>query len=213
MISSNFSEEIRQVLLPETDCQYATTEKSHALRPAAVLIALVNTDEGLSIILTTRTQHLHNHAGQISLPGGMRDKSDSSPIATALRETDEEIGITADYIDVIGSLDHYQSPTGFIITPVIGQVKAGYSLQADPFEVDEIFMVPLTFLFDEKNQQKHIYAAPHKKGREKSRSYYQFDYGEKRIWGITAAILVNFYKRLRDNHPLFCELVPQIRSQ
>ncbi len=213
MISSSFGDQIRQSLLPEKNCQYAPAEEMLALKPAAVLIPLVDTKTGLSIILTTRTQHLHNHAGQISLPGGMRDESDINPVATALRETNEEIGIPADYIDVIGSLEHYSTPTGFIITPIIGRIMPGFSLQADPFEVDEIFMVPLAFLFDEQNQQKHIYSGLQKNGTKNTLSYYEFNYGEKRIWGITAAILVNFYKRLKDNHPLFCELVPQIRSQ
>jgi len=184
------------------------------LKPAAVMIPLVNTeDHGLSVLLTTRTQHLHHHPGQVSLPGGMMDESDTSPVDTALRETNEEVGITAEYIDVIGGLDHYPTNTGFIVTPIVGQVKPGYTLEPDPFEVDEIFMVPLAFIFDEQNHHQHAYIDRQQPGPQRTGYYYQMDYDNKRIWGVTAAILVNFYKRLRANHPLFCELVPQIYPQ
>lgn len=214
MCSSYFSEQIRQTLTPEKDCEYAPITENSDLKPAAVLIALVDTEEnGLSVLLTTRTQHLHHHPGQVSLPGGMMDESDKNPIDTALRETSEETGIAEDYIDVIGGLDHYPTNTGFIVTPIVGRVRPGFSLQPDPFEVDEIFMVPLGFIFDEQNQQQHSYVDRQQTGPQRTGYYYQMDYGDKRIWGVTAAILVNFYKRLKDNHPLFCELVPQINPQ
>ncbi len=206
--SLSFSTQIKQTLLPEEDCQYTSLKKHRDLRPAAVLIPLVDSDLGLSVLLTKRTEHLHHHPGQVSLPGGMMDETDKNPVETAIRETSEEVGIEADYIDVIGGLDQYPTNTGFIVTPVVGRILPGYSLQPDPFEVDEIFMVPLSFIFDEKNHHQHTYIDRQQPGPQRTGYYYQMDYGNKRIWGVTAAILVNFYKRLKDNHPLFCELVP-----
>ena len=212
--NSSFSDQIRQTLVSEKDCQYTPHEESRDLRPAAVMIPLVDTEEnGLSVLLTTRTKHLHHHPGQVSLPGGMMDETDGNPIETAIRETREEVGISRQYIDVIGGLDHYPTNTGFIVTPIVGQILPGYSLQPDPFEVDDIFMVPLAFIFDEQNHHQHTYIDRQQPGPQRTGYYYQMDYGDKRIWGVTAAILVNFYKRLKDNHPLFCELVPQIRPQ
>ncbi|MFK8067556.1 MAG: CoA pyrophosphatase [Gammaproteobacteria bacterium] len=204
--SSGFSDQIKPFIQPQQDCQYAVAKKGCDLKRAAVLIPLVDTaDQGLSILLTTRTQHLHHHAGQISLPGGMLDQtSDLTPVDTAIRETHEETGISAEFIDIVGALDHYPTNSGFVVTPIVGRILQGFSLQADPFEVDEIFTVPLNFIFDHRNHQKRTY-----KDKDRSSFYYQISYENKRIWGITAAILVNFYKRLKDNHPLFCELVPQ----
>ena len=190
------------------DCQYSAANKYPELNPAAVLIPLLDTDLGLSVLLTTRTQHLHHHAGQVSLPGGMMDETDSNPIETALRETSEETGITAEYIDVLGGLEQYPTSTGFIVTPIVGRVLPGFSLQPDPFEVDDVFMVPLSFIFDEQNHHQQTYLKDQKSGPPSTAYYYQMDYGERRIWGVTAEILLKFYKRLKDNHPLFCELVP-----
>lgn len=204
--SSGFSDQIKPFIHPQQNCNYAKVEEKTELKPAAVLIALVDTEDlGLSILLTTRTKHLHNHAGQISLPGGMMDSVDSTPVDTAIRETHEEVGISSEFIEVVGGLDHYPTKTGFIISPIVGRVLPGFTLTPDPFEVDEIFMVPLGFLFDEKNHEQHSY----ENDQKITHKYYQINYGERRIWGITAAILVNFYKRLRDNHPLFSELMPQ----
>jgi len=212
--STCFSNQIRQSLISEIDCQYVQPEESRDLKLAAVMIPLVESEEhGLSVLLTMRTKHLHHHPGQVSLPGGMMDKVDSNPVETAIRETNEEVGIARQYIDVIGGLDHYPTSTGFIVTPIVAQVLPGYTLQADPFEVDEIFMVPLAFIFDEQNHHQHSYIDRQQAGSQKTGYYDQMDYGDKRIWGVTAAILLNFYKRLRDNHPLFCELVPQMRPQ
>lgn len=214
MAGIRFDDKIRDSLTSEEDCKYTIVEQHKDLTPAAVLIPLVEmADQGLSVLLTTRTKHLHHHAGQVSLPGGMMDKNDKNPIETALRETHEEVGISSEYIDVVGGLDHYPTNTGFIVTPVVGRIMPGYTLQPDPFEVDEIFMVPLGFIFNEQNHHQHTYVDQRKPGRQPSSYYYQIDYENKRIWGVTAAILVNFYKRLKDNHPLFCELVPQITPQ
>ncbi len=214
MTIPDFGDQIRQTLLPEKECLYPADKLTPDLKPAAVMIPLVETGEqGLSVLLTTRTQHLHHHPGQVSLPGGMMDKSDTSPVHTALRETSEEVGITAEYIDIIGGLDHYPTNTGFIVTPIVCQVMPGFSLKPDPFEVEDIFMVPLSFIFDEQNHHQHSYIDRRQPGPQRTGYYYQMDYGNRRIWGVTAAILVNFYKRLKDNHPLFCQLVPQIRPQ
>ncbi len=204
--SSNFSDQIKQFLYPQQSCRYSVCEKENDLKRAAVLIPLVDIEnQGLSILLTTRTQHLHHHAGQISLPGGMLDKaSDLTPIDTAIRETHEEIGISTEFIDIVGGLDHYPTNSGFVVTPIVGRILPGFSLQADPFEVEEIFTVPLKFIFDQKNHHKCIY-----KDQQRGSFYYQISYNNKRIWGITAAVLVNFYNKLKDNYPLFYELIPQ----
>ncbi len=214
LTNTHFCSQIKSALMPEQNCQYKLIKEKADLRPAAVMIPLIDSEElGLSVLLTTRTKHLHHHPGQVSLPGGMMDETDNSPVETAIRETDEEVGISRQYIDVIGGLDHYPTNTGFIVTPIVAQILPGFSLKPDPFEVDEIFMVPLAFIFDEENHRQYSYIDRQQPASQSTDYYYQMDYGDKRIWGVTAAILVNFYNRLKDNHPLFCELVPQIQPR
>ena len=124
------------------------------LTPAAVLVPLVMRDAGLHVLLTQRTEHLNDHAGQVSFPGGRREESDAGSVATALRETREEIGLAEDFIEVVGLLDDYETGTGFRITPVVSFVSEGFTLNLDSFEVADAFEVPLDYLFNPANQQR-----------------------------------------------------------
>ena len=157
-----------------------------ALTPAAVLVPLVMRPEGLAVLLTQRTQHLAAHAGQISFPGGRREESDADSVEAALRETEEEVGLPRDHIEVIGRLDTYVTSTGFEVTPVVGLVRAPYPVKLDPFEVAELFEVPLAFVLDPANHQRHSREV---KGRQ--RTFYVLPYQHRYIWGATAGMLVN----------------------
>ncbi len=166
--------------------------------PAAVLVPLVVREAGLRLLLTMRTAHLHDHAGQISFPGGRVDPEDSDAIATALRETEEEIGLARRHIEVIGSLPDYQTGTGFKVTPVVALVHPPFELAADDFEVAEIFEVPLAFLMDGANHQRRSAEFPNRPGR---RSFYAMPWEQYFIWGATAAMLRNLYHFLRADGP------------
>ena len=157
-----------------------------ALTPAAVLVPLVMRADGLSVLLTQRTQHLAAHAGQISFPGGRQEPGDRDSIDAALRETEEEVGLPRDHIEVIGRLDTYVTSTSFEVTPVVGLVRAPYPVKLDPFEVAELFEVPLAFILDPANHQRH---SRELKGRQ--RTFYVLPYQHRYIWGATAGMLVN----------------------
>jgi 8-oxo-dGTP pyrophosphatase MutT (NUDIX family) len=162
--------------------------------PAAVLIPLVNRPQGMTLLLTLRTAHLNDHAGQISFPGGRVDPEDRDPIATALRETEEEAGLSRQHIEVIGTLPDYLTGTGFRVTPVVALVQPPFELAADVFEVAEIFEVPLDFLMNGANHQRRSAEFPNRPGR---RSFYAMPFEHYFIWGATAAMLRNLYHFLR----------------
>ena len=161
------------------------------LTPAAVLVPLVARTAGLQVLLTQRTDHLHDHAGQVSFPGGRREHSDADSVDTALRETREEIGLSEDFIEVVGLLDDYETGTGFRVTPVVSFVSEGFTLALDSFEVAEVFEVPLDYLLDPANHQTRSreFAGRH-------RHYYVFEYEDRIIWGATAGMLMNLYRRV-----------------
>ncbi|MBV9571328.1 MAG: CoA pyrophosphatase [Alphaproteobacteria bacterium] len=161
------------------------------LAPAAVVIPIVSRSEP-TILFTRRTRHLSRHAGQVSFPGGRLHADDSSLIATALRETEEETGIAPEFITVAGFLDCYETGTGFAILPVVGLLREGFAVVPDPNEVEEVFEVPLAFLLDPASRQRR---SMEWQGRK--REFYAFDYGSHHIWGATAGILVNFADRVR----------------
>ena len=165
---------------------------SRSLTPAAVLVPLVERDGGLQVLLTQRTSHLRDHPGQISFPGGRIETGDSGPVAAALRETEEEVGITSRFITPCGCLDDYETSTGYRVTPVVGFVRTGFELRPDSFEVADVFEVPLQFLLADGNCQTHDYL----RGGER-RYYYVFEYGPRYIWGATAGMLVNLIRRIR----------------
>ncbi len=163
----------------------------HPLTAAAVLVPLVTRSDGYTVLLTQRTDHLHDHAGQISFPGGRAEDHDRSPIATALREATEEIGLDAEFVEVRGLLDYYETVTGYLVVPVVGIVSTGFELILDDFEVAEAFEVPLDFLLEPANRQRH-----RRMLRGKERRYYVYEYEDRYIWGATAGILTNLARRI-----------------
>ncbi|HEY0955653.1 MAG TPA: CoA pyrophosphatase [Roseateles sp.] len=164
---------------------------------AAVLVPLVPRDEGLSLLLTRRTDHLRDHAGQISFPGGRVEPEDDGPVATALRETEEEIGLARRYIDVIGQLPVYSTVTAFQVTPVVALIEPGFTLTLDEFEVAEAFEVPLPFLMNPAHHRHHRFEFAGSERRFLSMPW-QGPEREYFIWGATAAMLRNFYRLLSD---------------
>ena len=161
---------------------------------ASVLIALVEREGGLSMLLTQRTAHLTDHAGQISFPGGRAEEDDASAIDTALREAEEEIGLHRRHVDVLGILPDYLTGTGYRVTPVVALVQPPFELTADPNEVAEIFEVPLAFLMNAANHRRLSFELPEGAGR---RSFYAMPYERFFIWGATAGMLRNLFHFLR----------------
>jgi 8-oxo-dGTP pyrophosphatase MutT (NUDIX family) len=183
----------RRVLRGDHDLNPGMTPPSTALTPAAVLVPLVDHPQGMSVLLTQRTAHLSAHAGQISFPGGRMEETDPDAVAAALRETEEEVGLPRDRVEVIGRLDTYVTGTGFEITPIVGIVAPPMPISIDPFEVAEAFEVPLAFILDRRNHQR----IERDMGAH-SRSYYVLPYDGRNIWGATAGILVNLAEVLAD---------------
>lgn len=163
------------------------------LREAAVLIPLVDRAEGVTVLFTQRTDHLTAHAGQISFPGGRREPHDGSPEDTALRETEEEVGLDRRLVETVGRLDTYVTRTGFRVTPVVGLVRPPFQLEPDPTEVADIFEVPLSVILDPTNPRRHSREAMGGK-----RFFYAFPYQNRYIWGATAGMLVNLQDVLRE---------------
>lgn len=161
------------------------------LKPAAVLVGLVDHPDGLTVLFTERTAHLAHHAGQVSFPGGHLEPDDGGPEETALRETEEEIGLHRRHLKVVGHLDTYITRTGFVVTPVVAIVDPPLDIQPDPHEVADVFEVPLTFLLDPSNHQR---CSAEFEGIV--RYFYAMPYGERYIWGATAGMLVNLYEIL-----------------
>lgn len=156
------------------------------LTPAAVLVPIVAHEDDLTVLLTRRSDHLHDHAGQISFPGGRVDPGDADAEAAALREAGEEVGLDSGLVRVVGRIDTYVTRTGFEVTPVVGLVPPPLDLTLDAFEVAEAFEVPLAFFLAAGNRQRHsrLY-----QGRE--RHFFAYPYGERFIWGATAGMLSN----------------------
>ncbi|MDR1350938.1 MAG: CoA pyrophosphatase [Zoogloeaceae bacterium] len=167
-----------------------------ALIPAAVLFPLVSRGEGLQVLLTRRTEHLRDHPGQISFPGGRMEESDASPVHTALREAEEEIGLVPNLPQILGYLPTYRTATGFLIHPVVALLLAPFTLAPDAFEVAEIFEVPLACLFDPTRQRRESLFY---KGKE--HAYHVIDcesQGQpRRIWGATAGMILALARRFR----------------
>jgi 8-oxo-dGTP pyrophosphatase MutT (NUDIX family) len=164
--------------------------REQPVRPAAVLIPVVDHLQP-TVLLTQRAPHLTDHAGQISFPGGKIDVTDASPLATALREAEEEIGLSREFVDPIGYLDLYGTSFGFRILPTVARVRPGFSLHINKSEVDDAFEVPLAFLMDPANHQVHS-----REFRGMERSYYAMPFAERYIWGATAGILRVLYERI-----------------
>ncbi|HET6838155.1 MAG TPA: CoA pyrophosphatase [Bradyrhizobium sp.] len=164
--------------------------REQPIRPAAVLIPIVDHPQP-TVLLTQRAAHLNDHAGQISFPGGKIDATDASPLQTALREAEEEIGLAREFVEPIGYLDLYGSSFGFRILPTVARVRPGFDLRINHTEVDDAFEVPLSFLMDPANHQIH-----QKDFRGFARSYYAMPFAERYIWGATAGMLRVLYERI-----------------
>jgi 8-oxo-dGTP pyrophosphatase MutT (NUDIX family) len=177
---------LRRALRGDHDLNPGMTPPSRELRPAAVLVPLVDHSNGMTVLLTRRTAHLSAHAGQIAFPGGRIEPEDADPTAAALRETEEEIGLTRDRVAIIGRLDTYVTGTGFEVTPAVGLVAPPFVLTLDPFEVAEAFEVPLSFVLDRSN---HRTVTRTYEGR--TRTFYVLPFENRYIWGATAGMLVN----------------------
>lgn len=161
--------------------------------PAAVLVPLVRRPQGLTVLLTLRTAHLSHHAGQISFPGGRIEDHDADPTGAALRETEEEIGLPPERIDLLGRLDDFMTGTGFQVTPIVGMVTPPFPLSIDPFEVAEVFEVPLDFVLDSANHQLCSRVVGNVE-----RPYYAISFEGRFIWGATAGMLVNLSEVLSE---------------
>ena len=160
------------------------------IRPAAVMVPIVDHPEP-TVLLTQRAQHLPNHAGQISFPGGKIEKADASPLAAALRETEEEIGLERGAVEPLGYLDLYMTTLGYRIVPAVARIKPGFALKLNTSEVDATFEVPLAFLMDQANVARHS-----RDWQGMTRHYYAITFGERYIWGVTAGILRNLHERI-----------------
>jgi 8-oxo-dGTP pyrophosphatase MutT (NUDIX family) len=164
--------------------------RERPVRPAAVLIPVVDHPQP-TVLLTQRSAHLNDHAGQISFPGGKIDATDASPLDAALREAEEEVGLSRQFVDPIGYLDLYGTSFGFRILPTVARVRPGFELRINTSEVDDAFEVPLAFLMDPANHQVHS-----REFRGMERSYYAMPFAERYIWGATAGILRVLYERI-----------------
>jgi len=181
--------------MPEITDEQRLRQSDDAARPAAVLMPIIMRADGPTLLFTQRTADLKDHPGQVSFPGGRMELSDRSPIDTALRETEEEIGLLRQHVEVIGSLPEYVTGTGYRVTPVAGLVLPPFDVVPDPREVAEIFEVPLVFLMDGMNHQRRTAELPGGMGR---RTFYTMPYQRFFIWGATAGMLRNLFHFLRS---------------
>lgn len=182
---------IIQALEPMAQLQAWSHHKPvEGLSNAAVLIPLIERDEW-QVLLTKRTAHLNHHAGQVSFPGGRAESTDASPLDTALRETEEEVGIQQHFIKAVGLIEPYLTVTNFKVVPIVGVVNPGFTLNVDEFEVADVFEVPLSVLADQARYQRRKIL-----WQGKNRAYWELTYDGFQIWGATAAMLYAFAGRL-----------------
>jgi 8-oxo-dGTP pyrophosphatase MutT (NUDIX family) len=173
------------------DLNGSSSPSGRELRPAAVLAPLILHDGPARLLLTERAAHLNNHGGQISFPGGRIEASDASSSAAALREVEEEIGIGAAHVELIGRFDAYETVTGFQVTPFVGVLKPGFAIRPDANEVADVFDTPFDFLMDPANHQHQS-----RVWNGKRRYYYAMPWQDRYIWGATAGMLKALYDRL-----------------
>lgn len=195
-LAERLAEALASGMVPDTpfligDHGAAPAGDERPFAQAAVLVAVTDRHEP-GVILTQRTEHLRRHAGQIAFPGGRIDPGDRDAVAAALREAEEEIALSPDAVTVAGTAERYRTGTGFDITPVVGVVPPDLPLHPSEAEVASVFEVPLSFLLDPANQ---VEASATWQGRE--RRFFEIRWGERRIWGATAAMIVNLSRRLQ----------------
>jgi 8-oxo-dGTP pyrophosphatase MutT (NUDIX family) len=169
------------------------TGREEAATVAAVLVPIIARPSGLTVLFTQRTAHLKAHSGQVSFPGGRAEPGDASPDETALRESEEEIGLPRSRVEVLARLPEYFTRTGFRVTPVIGLIVPPVDLVPDPREVESVFEVPLAFLLDARNHKRQT-----REYQGRMVGYYEMPYGDRYIWGATAGMVVNLYRALAD---------------
>jgi 8-oxo-dGTP pyrophosphatase MutT (NUDIX family) len=171
-----------------------------AATAASVLVPIVAHPQGLTVLFTQRTTHLKAHAGQVSFPGGRAEPGDASPEFTALRESEEEIGLPPQRVEILARLTDYHTRTGYRVTPIVGLLTPPLELVPDPREVAEVFEVPLSFLLDPRNHRRQT-----REFKGQTVGFYEIPYssdkGERYIWGATAGMLVNLYRHLADAPP------------
>lgn len=196
---SNIEEKLRHAAM-NAPPERGDSDLNPGMRPirddlidAAVLIPLIQREEGPSVLLTRRTMTLRDHGGQIAFPGGRRDVTDADLIETALRETEEEVAIARHQVQVLGQMVPYVTRTGYTVTPVIGSIRPPITPRPEPREVDEIFEVPLNFLLNRANHQRHS-----RDVGGVTRRFYAIPFGSFYIWGATAGMIVNLTDILED---------------
>jgi 8-oxo-dGTP pyrophosphatase MutT (NUDIX family) len=165
--------------------------EADALTRAAVLVPIVAHAGGLTVLFTQRTTHLKAHSGQVSFPGGRAEPHDPTPEFTALRETEEEIGLSADAVEVLARLPEYCTRTGYCVTPVVGLLTPPLALSPDPREVAEVFEVPLSFLLDARNHRRET-----REFQGRSVGFYSIPYADRYIWGATAGMLLTLCRHV-----------------
>ncbi len=161
--------------------------------PAAVLAPIVRRPEGFTVLLTLRSSAMPSHAGQVAFPGGRVQAEDAGPVATALRETLEETGIAPEFVTPVGGFGAYRTGTNYVITPIVGFVEPGFTLNPDPREVDDVFETPLAFLMDAANHERHA-----REFQGARREYYAMPWEGRYIWGVTAGMIKLLYERLYE---------------
>jgi 8-oxo-dGTP pyrophosphatase MutT (NUDIX family) len=187
---ASFKDLVRRIAVRER----ATVDRSDLTR-AAVLMPIVFREDGPRLILTKRTMNVAKHKGQISFPGGMTEPEDEGPVATALREAQEEIGLDPSLVDVVGAIDDQITVTGFVVTPVIGFVESRAELSPDPVEVEELFEVPIDVLRDPARSD--VGTVDFQGQQVETRRYFADD--DRMIWGATARIISGFLAALEEN--------------
>lgn len=160
-------------------------------RAAAVLVPIIDHPDEMTVLLTRRPDYMNKHAGQVAFPGGRVDPTDAHPVAAALREAEEEVGLPPHHVEIVGRLDNYHTGTGFQISPIVGIVSPGFLLKPCNYEVAEIFEVPLSFLMNPENHQRK-----ESEFHGRMAQYYAMPYKDYNIWGATAGMLVNLFNRL-----------------
>ncbi len=175
------------------DLHMIALREGMAVTEAAVLVPLVNRESGVQVLLTQRTEHLRDHGGQVSFPGGRVDPEDANREATALREMEEEVGLPADRVMLLGQLPQYEIPSGFRITPVVGWIEPPFDVMPDAFEVADIFEAPLEYFLDPSNYQRREY-----RFRGRHRHYLAIPWEGRYIWGATAGMLYSLCRMLRQ---------------